>query len=206
MPNLRNALGIRSVAIAAAIGIASLASPRAAYADDTIKHPGDHPRYHVEVEPHFLFFAWDSGWNDYYGGASGFGLGGRVSIPVVDNGFIPRINNNVAVSFGLDFIHYDGCWYQGNCSSNYFDFPIVMQWNFFVAQRWSVFGEPGLVLYHATYDSCPSGWPYGCPTAPTQTGVEPAIYLGGRFHVSDSVALTARIGFPSFSFGVSFYP
>ena len=49
-------------------------------------------------------------------------------------------------------MRYDGCWYHGNCSAEYFDFPVVMQWNFFVAKRWSVFGEPGLYIYHGVMD------------------------------------------------------
>jgi hypothetical protein len=207
MLNLGKLLNLRSIAVVAA-SLASIASTKTAYADDTIKRPGDHPKYSVEVEPHVLFFAWDSGWNNYYdyNGSSGVGLGGRVSIPIVENGFIPKINNSVAISFGLDWIHYDGCWYRGNCSANFIDFPVVMQWNFYVAQRWSVFGEPGLILYHGMYESCPYNAPYTCPSQPDQTGIEPALYLGGRFHVSDTVALTMRVGFPSFSFGVSFFP
>ncbi len=166
-----------------------------ASADDTIKHPGDHPHYSVEVEPHLLL-GWGGGWG------GGVGLGGRFTIPVVDNGFVSTINNSVGVGFGLDVLWYNGCYYAGGgCTATGFDFPVVMQWNFFVAQRWSVFGEPGLVIYHNNW-SCPGGcYNYGN----AETFVEPALFVGGRYHVSDSVALTMRIGFPSFSFGGSFF-
>ncbi len=179
---------------------------RGALADDTIKHPGDHPKYGVEVEPHLLW-----GWTHYnYAPNDGFGLGGRFSIPVVDNGFIPSINNSVAISFGIDWLHYDGgcygyygprngCYVAGD--TNYLFFPMVMQWNFFVAQRWSVFGEPGLVIYHGFFDYC-GGYP-GCGN-PSSTGVDFAFYAGGRYHFNDHVALVLRIGYPTFSFGVSF--
>ena len=174
-----------------------------AHADDTIKHPGDHPHYAVEIEPHVLF-----GWADFYG-STGFGLGGRVSIPIVDNGFIKTINNSVAVSFGLDFVHYSGC-YVGNlnnsCGANFLLLPAVMQWNFFVAQHWSVFGEPGLAIYHGFIDtSYCDAFPTGtyCPRA-TSTGLLPAFYLGGRYHFTENVALTMRVGYPTFSVGVSF--
>jgi len=171
-----------------------VASP--ASADDTIKHPGDHPHYSVEVEPHLLL-GWGGGWG------GGVGLGGRFTIPVVDNGFVSTINNSVGVGFGLDVLWYNGCYYAGGgCTATGFDFPVVMQWNFFVAQRWSVFGEPGLVIYHNAW-SCPGG---NCPNfGNAETFVEPALFVGGRYHVSDSVALTMRIGFPSFSFGGSFF-
>jgi hypothetical protein len=131
----------------------------------------------------------------------------RFSIPIVDNGFVPTINNSVAISFGLDWLHYGGCFYYGDCSIDYINIPVVMQWNFFVARHWSVFGEPGLAIYHAFYGDCPSlpGTNFNC-VSPTETGVEPVLFIGGRYHFNDRTALTMRLGFPSFSIGVSFFP
>jgi hypothetical protein len=151
-------------------------------ADDTIKHPGDHPAYAFEAEPHVLL-----GWDDVYA-SDGFGVGARFSIPIVDNGFVPSINNSVAIGFGLDLLHYDS----------------VMQWNFFVAQRWSVFGEPGLVIFHGFFEDCPPQ--VNCPGRPRVTSLEPALYLGGRYHFNDRMSLTMRVGFPSISIGLSFFP
>jgi len=99
---------------------------------------------------------------------------------------------------------YNNCYYdRGGCSATFFHIPVAMQWNFFVAQRWSVFGEPGIFIYHGWYNGCPNG---GCPNAPSVTGVEPALYLGGRYHFSDGMALTMRLGFPAISVGLSFFP
>jgi hypothetical protein len=198
----------------AAAGIALSIGPSAALADDTIKRPGDHPKYVVEIEPHALW-----GWTHYdYAPTDGFGLGGRFSIPIVDNGFVPSINNSVAIGFGVDWLHYSGtgCYvynvgghiYTGPCygvgDANYLFFPIVMQWNFFVAEKWSVFGEPGLIVYHGFFDYCYGAAPGSGCVNPTSTGVDFAFYAGGRYHVSDHVALVMRIGYPTFSFGVSF--
>ena len=135
---------------------------------------------------------------------------------IVQNGFVPSINNSVAISFGVDWVHYSGtgCYvyntgphlYTGPCydvgDANTLFFPVVMQWNFFVARQWSVFGEPGLVIYHGFFDYCTNA-PAGCQN-PSSTGVDVALYVGGRYHVSDHVALVLRIGYPTFSFGVSF--
>jgi hypothetical protein len=173
---------------------------RPARGDNTIRRPGDHPTYSVEIEPHVLF-----GWGNVYG-QGGFGLGGRFSIPVVQNGFVPTINNSVAISFGLDWTHFDGCYYRGPCTADYLNFPVAMQWNFFVAQRWSVFGEPGLVVYHGFISDCPAMPGLACPGRPLVTGIEPAIFLGGRYHLSGATSLTMRVGFPTFSFGFSFFP
>src|SRR5258708_9976410 len=139
---------------AAALSLAVLAC-RSARADDTIKRPGDHPQYSVEIDPHVL-----GGWTHYnYAANDGLGLGARFSIPLVDNGFVSTINNSVAITFGVDWLHYSGvdCYYYYNYNgprgpgycynvgdANYLFFPVAMQWNFFVAKQWSVFGEPGL--------------------------------------------------------------
>jgi hypothetical protein len=184
-------------AFAAALSVEAFAVT--AGADDTVKRPGDHPAYSFEVEPHLLL-----GWDDVYA-SDGYGVGARFSIPIVDNGFVPSINNSVAIGFGLDLLHYDGCWFAGNCSANYIHIPVVMQWNFYVAQRWSVFGEPGLVIFHGFIDDCPVTIK-NCPVGPRQTSIEPALYLGGRYYINDRLSLTMRVGFPSISIGLSFFP
>src|SRR5215831_3409063 len=69
----------------------------------TIKTPGDHPRYTFEAEPHLLL-----GFIDPPGLAhgTGIGVGGRGTVIVVKNGFVPSINNSIGVGFGLDWVHY----------------------------------------------------------------------------------------------------
>ena len=191
--------------------VATIGIVRLARADDTIKRPGDHPDYAVEVEPHLLW-----GFEHYnYAPTDGIGLGGRFSIPIVHNGFVPSINNSVAIGFGLDWLHYSygGCYYYngykpGFCANigaaNYLLVPIVMQWNFFVAKHWSVFGEPGLAVYHGFLDYCANVAPGAPCSNPTTTGVEFAFYAGGRYYFNDHSALVIRIGYPTFSLGVSF--
>jgi hypothetical protein len=180
---------------------------RVASADDTIRNPGDHPHYLVEIEPRFLF-----GWDNDFDGNAGVGVGARVSIPIVRNGFVPTINNSVAISFGLDWLHYSDCYFYYasagyGCGANYFEFPIAMQWNFYVAKRWSVFGEPGFYIYHGVYDRVACNGPNLPPCHyPTETGIDFAGWLGARFHITDKIALTMRIGYPTLSVGVSFMP
>jgi hypothetical protein len=168
----------------------------------TIKNPGDHPRYVLEAEPHVVLgFIEPPG----YASGTGFGLGFRGSIPIVRNGFVPSINNSVAIGFGIDFVRYgrgDFCRDGGplpDCdrvridSFNEFYFPVVLQWNFFLSRNWSVFAEPGIGLnYH--------GW-----DGPRALDVDPFLFfLGGRYHFTEKITLTMRIGYPAFSVGASF--
>lgn len=195
---------LSSLVLSATLGLAALCMSPKAHADTLIiKNPGDHPRYSVELEPHVVLgFIEPPG----YASGTGFGLGFRGSIPLVRNGFIPSINNSVAIGFGMDFVHYgrgDYCINGGelgaNCQRrqlggfNEFFFPVVLQWNFFLSRSWSVFGEPGIGLnYH--------GW-----DAHRAVDLDPFIfYLGGRYHFSEHVTLTMRIGYPAFSVGASF--
>jgi hypothetical protein len=170
-----------------------------------IKRPGYHPRYGFEAEPHLLL-----GVIDPPGPANGngIGFGFRGTIPLLNNGFIPTINNSVGIGFGIDFVHYgygtDRCVafnatghcarYDGETNINDVWFPVVMQWNFFLSRNWSVFGEPGLALRYESND----GPNRGLKVEPFQ------LYVGGRYHFSDNVTLTIRLGYPTFSVGVSF--
>jgi hypothetical protein len=190
---------LTSFALAAAL----LTLSESALADRSIiKNPGQHSDYSFEAEPHLLLGLWGV---PGPGGGTGFGLGFRGSIPIVKNGFVKTINNNVAISFGLDWMHYDvsnwcgrywkqpvACGWDDNF--NLFWLPVAMQWNFFLSENWSVFGEPGLALrindnhYRNNVD------------------LDFLFYAGGRFHFNDKISLTMRLGWPSAaSVGVSFF-
>ena len=75
-----------------------------------------------------------------------------------------------------------------------------MQWNFWLTEKWSVFGEPGLFFRHTFFD-CGA---YICDR--NSDLFSAAFYVGGRFHFSDSIALTLRAGYPTgFSVGLSIF-
>jgi hypothetical protein len=138
-----------------------------AHADvSTIKQPGNHADYVFEAEPHALLDLFED---------LRPGVGFRGTFEIVDNGFIPRINNTVGIGFGADW------------NKDHFRIPIVMQWNFWLSRNWSVFGEPGGLI------------DFGKKARP-----RPAFYAGGRFHFTDSITLTMRVGHPTASVGVSF--
>jgi hypothetical protein len=108
------------------------------------------------------------------GGNLGFGFRGTFHIT---DGFVKSINDSIGVGVGFDFAGPDRVLV-----------PIVMQWNFWLSTHWSVFGEPGLA-----FGSGP------------RNNFQPFVFFaGGRFHFTDRIALTMRVGYPDASVGVSF--
>ena len=181
-------------------GVALAVTPALAQADETIRTPGDHPDYHVEIDVHgaLSFSWWYLGAFNPYGGV-GFGGGARFSIPLCKNCFIPRINNNVAISFGADFLFYP----FGAAGYVFTDLyiPVALQWNFFVAKKWSVGPEFGIAPVIGLYGNAACGGGPACGT----WWIYPDVGAVARYHFNDHVTLTMRLGFPEFfNVGVSF--
>lgn len=176
-----------------------------------IDRPGNHPNYAAEIEPH-LVIQW---YDDAPCGDEGLGLGLRASIPVMQDGPIPKINNSLAIGFGLDWAYFgDQCRRGGqpyyDYDANDFWLPLVVQWNFFFSDLISAFPELGLAIQHTRWDwgngYCGPGVdPDICDYDGSDTDVHPVFWVGVRFHLSDSFALTLRLGTPSLLLGASFF-
>lgn len=164
----------RTLALAVLV-LCALPTPAAAE-PNLIRRPGAHPDYVFEAEPH-LVFGFDPPGKT---AGKGVGPGFRGTVELVDNGLVTTINNTVGLGFGLD-------WFAFSDGKTSLWAPIVMQWNFWLTRSWSVFGEPGGGIYLGN-----------------ATGFRPAFYGGGRFHFSDTLALTLRVGYPAISAGISF--
>lgn len=182
----RTSRGLLCSALAGAIALAATHGR----AETIVKQPGDHYRYAVEFEPHLLL-----GWanidannplprNIDFNHNAGFGPGMRLSIPLVDNGFVKTINNNVALGVGVDWAHY-------GTNSDVLWFPVVMQWNFFLTDVITVFGEPGVAIRTISGNNR------------TDWHVDGVLQLGAKFMFSRNVGLTLRAGYPYFSLGLS---
>jgi hypothetical protein len=172
----------RRVRIAVGLGSVALlltACPHARAEASTIREPGEHPDYVLELEPEaIVLFGRPLG--------DGPGAGVRASIPFMKNGFIPTLNNVPAISFGISrspLRDTDAPFYA----------PIVLQWSFWLARQWSVLGEAGAFLVFGNG---------------TRLHLDGAFMGGGRFHVTDTIALTLRVSLPdapAVGFGVSFF-
>jgi len=192
--------------LGACVAALVLAANATAFAQ--IKSPRDHTHYGVELEPH-LVVQWgdEPYWND-----TGIGVGLRASIPVIPDGPVSTINNSLAVSFGLDWAHFDCGPYNDLCDADNFWIPIVAQWNFYLTKSISLFGELGLAFQYSVLHWA-GDIPANCVRVNGRdvcTGhvddfnVEFVLWFGARFLVSNNIALTLRLGTPSLLFGVSF--
>ena len=212
-PLIRSSLRRRQVAAFVTflvVGLLLLARGAHAYEQVIIRDWRTPIGYEFELEPHLVFGTAPPG----PGYGSGVGIGVRGSVVILPDGFLRNVNDSVAVGFGLDIGHYTGSWaingYRDQClhyetgpagtqictevssnggTYNYVFVPVVMQWNFWFTQRWSAFAEPGLDLYFLGNHGF---------------DVSPAMYVGGRCQIADRITLTARLGYPTFTFGVSF--
>jgi len=172
----------------AGVVLALLLAPSVALAEESIvKQPDQHPSYLAELDVHGLVAYWGGPLLLGRYGTTGFGPGFRASFNILKDGFLPNVNDSVAIGVGADLVF-------GIDNTVRFVTPIVMQWNFWLTQHWSVFGEPGVALE----------FPMSTPQGSEPPYVSPALFVGGRYDFNDHITLTARLGFPMSTVGVSF--
>lgn len=80
--------------------------------------------------------------------AYGFGLdvGVRFSIPLVKNGFIPRLNNSFELEFGGDLAYYLG-YYTYSVIIPYVE--AAVRWTFYIVPKFAAYAKVGLGLGYA---------------------------------------------------------
>lgn len=163
--------------------------PTIAHAEESIfKKPGEHPDAFAELDVHgAVAYAGGPLLIGRYG-LIGFGPGVRANLRVLKNGFLPDINNSIAISFGADLI-FD------TDNDVRLVTPVAMQWNFWLTQHWSVFGEPGFVI----------SFPMSTPRGAEPVYLSPALAVGGRYNFNDHITFTVRLGYPTSTIGATFF-
>lgn len=190
----------------------NVAHVEAAHAQSIIKQGNASRSYKVEIEPRGIFapFPPPRGW-----ASAGLGGGINFGINLAPKGFLPSVYDSVALGIGLDFVQYFGggpstsecVEWQGSGDSAIcvrtrsgsgpallVYTPVVMQWNFYLTPKWSVFGEPGFAMFFRS-----------APHENLGVGAIPTVSVGGRYHFSNKATLTMRLGYPYTTIGVSFF-
>jgi len=173
------------VAVLAAV---LLASSSARAEDWIIKQPNQHPDYFAELEVHGLVAYGGGPFLIGRYGLVGFGPGFRANFRILKNGFVPSINDNVAIGVGAELV-FD------TDNAVHLVTPVVLQWNFWLTKHWSLAGEPGLAI----------SFPMSTPRGPEPVFFSPALSAVARYDFNDHVMLTMRLGYPITSIGVSFF-
>jgi hypothetical protein len=123
------------------------------------------------------------------------GAGFRVDLPILKQGFSPSLNDNVALSLGADILNWPSPDYQVTGMI----IPVMLQWNFFLTRRWSLFGEGGVAF---------QDWFTHRANGDDKTFfVWPGLGAGARYYFKEGnyPALVLRVGYPSgLSVGISF--
>jgi hypothetical protein len=179
---------MESMRLVTALLVTLVCSTAEAREESILKQPDQHPDYLAELDVHGVVA---------YGGGPlaigrydllGFGPGFQASIRVLKNGFIPSLNNSIAIGVGAELVFTT----DGDVR---LVTPVVLQWNFWVTQHWSVFGEPGVAIE----------FPMSTPRGAEPIYATPTLAVGGRYNFNDHFALVARVGFPMSTVGVSFF-
>lgn len=161
-----------------------------AHAEESIlKKPDEHPDAFAELDVHGVA-AYSAGpLLIGRNGSVGFGPGVRANLRILKNGFIPSLNNSIAISFGADLAFAID-------NSVRLLTPIALQWNFWLTQHWSVFGEPGIVIE----------FPMSTPNSNAEPiYVAPSLDVGGRYNFNDHITFTVRLGYPTSTIGATFF-
>jgi hypothetical protein len=179
------------VGVPLAVLLASAPATVGAREETIIKDPDQHPNYIAELEVHGVVA---------YGGGPlaigrydtlAFGPGFHANIRILKNGFIPKLNNSIAIGVGAELV------FATNGAVRLLT-PVVLQWSFWVTTHWSVFAEPGFTIdfpmSSANMDKT------GEPIYFT-----PLLAVGARYNFSDHFAFVMRVGYPLSSVGVSFF-
>lgn len=123
-----------------------------------------------------------------FGWYGAVGVGARIEFPLVRQGLLPNVDDELALSLGAEFFYYYGPVGIGVT-------PLAaLQWNFFVSNAVSIFPELGVAFIFG-----PSRERYW------GTFVAPYLGFGVRFHFTDRNALLLRGSWPAgLQIGITF--
>lgn len=133
-----------------------------------------------------------------HAGFSHFGLGpavgARVAVPIVDNGFITKIDNAIYLTIGGDLL-FERCWGCDKRDDHEYGvalaIPLTGRWQFNFTPAWSAYGEVGPNIYFHSH------WiDHHFPGVGHHPGAWLAASVGGKWHFAPRMSLTLALGAP----------
>jgi len=124
----------------------------------------------------------------YYSYGFGFGVGGRFYLPLVHDGFIPQINDEFGIEFGVDVSPSFGTY-----TYVFFDIPVQVMLDVHITPQFDAYAKVGIAptfyVGHTT-DIYAAGWFAGA--------------VGLRYKIGESFYLRAEAGYPMLMVGIGF--
>lgn len=122
---------------------------------------------------------------------SGIEYGAKLSVQVLDHGFVPALNNSVSVEAGA----FKGTWHGFFGKSESLFYTATGRWDFHLHPSWTVFGGAGLLYEKVlTIADIPQD----------EVEIEPTLVTGGMLVLTDNLRLRAEFdsASASYRFGV----
>jgi hypothetical protein len=132
----------------------------------------------------------------HFGHFAGYGfpmlLGGRYSIPIVPDGFLPSINDEFGIEFGLDFdITFLSDYYKDSVLLG-FGIPADAMWDFHFSAKFDAYAKLGFVI-GSVFNSGYDGFWWTFRSA-----------VGLRLKLNDVMYFRAEVGYPAILAGLGF--
>ncbi len=83
------------------------------------------------------------GYWGFHGWYDEFDLGARAGFRIMDTGFVPVINNSVAIDSGLFYRHRNLSYWGIRYAEHMAHIPVYLRWDFHVHPSWTVFAMAG---------------------------------------------------------------
>jgi len=193
LPTVRNRRAASNALVGFALGLALAAvavasSPERAAAQEygTIKDASPHDRPQMVS----VFTGFHLGHYAHYGVPLLFG--GRYYVPIVPNGFLPSVNDEFGLEFGLDFTFtFLSDRYRDSVLVG-FGIPADAVWDFHFSPKFDAYGKLGFVfgsVFRSGYD----GFWWTFRTA-----------VGIRLMLTQTLYFRAEVGYPAIMAGLGF--
>lgn len=189
-------------------GAQLIPSPREAHAQFIADKPFRGGRRNIEINIRLNSY-YGYGWyrDDFCGGrycgyygSYGIGPGFQMLFPVVQNGFIPSINNAFYVGFFTDFLFHGDAGGNYDLAYGFFSLPVgaLVQWRFFLFEILSVYANLGAGI-----------WPWFFRNdniyyrGATLVRGFPLFELGLNLHFTKAIGMNFEFGYPAARIGLN---
>lgn len=128
----------------------------------------------------------------------GIGAGARYELPIVPEGFIPKLNDSFELEFGGDIWYGSWGYLGGGYSYIGIGLPVEGRWTFHFSSKFAAYAKVGLGWYFHFWNE-----DIGGSSAFSTGGLYWNTATGVLYQLSDSLWLRGEVGYTGLKLGVS---